>query len=94
VIVGVVYNPVLEEMYTAVRGKGAFLNGAPIQASACAQLGSALVITEVGVARDDATLSALFARMSALTQKARHLHAGPNIPISQMAHQTAHGVHA
>ena len=63
------HNPILDEMYTAVRGGGAFLNGAPIQASACADLGSALVITEVGVTRDDETMAALLGRMSALTQQ-------------------------
>lgn len=30
---GVVYNPYLDEVFTAVRGKGAFLNGKPIQVS-------------------------------------------------------------
>lgn len=30
---GVVYNPYLDEMFTAVRGKGAFLNGRPIHVS-------------------------------------------------------------
>ncbi|MDE7321181.1 MAG: inositol monophosphatase [Lachnospiraceae bacterium] len=31
---GVVYNPYLNEMFTAVKGQGAFLNGAPIHVSA------------------------------------------------------------
>ena len=66
-----VFNPILDEMFTAVRGKGAFLNGERIRASDCAQLGAALVITEIGVTRDDATLAALFGRMSALTQRVR-----------------------
>ena len=30
---GVVYNPYLDEMFTAVKGQGAFLNGKPIQVS-------------------------------------------------------------
>lgn len=34
-IVGVVHAPELEETFTAVAGVGAFLNGAPIRASAC-----------------------------------------------------------
>ena len=33
--VGVVYNPTLGHMYTAVRGRGAFLNGSPIRVSGC-----------------------------------------------------------
>jgi myo-inositol-1(or 4)-monophosphatase len=31
VVVGLVYNPVLEDMYTAIRGKGAFCNGVAIK---------------------------------------------------------------
>ena len=69
VVVGVVYNPVMDEMFTAIRGKGAFLNGSPIRASSCSQLGSALAITEIGVTRDEETLGALFGRITALTKQ-------------------------
>lgn len=31
--IGVVYNPILEQLFTARKGFGAFLNGAPIQVS-------------------------------------------------------------
>ncbi|BDA46202.1 Inositol monophosphatase 2 [Coccomyxa sp. Obi] len=71
VVVGVVYNPILDELYTAVRGKGAYLNGEPIHVSDCKDLGSALIITEIGVTRDDVTLGALFGRISALVKGAR-----------------------
>lgn len=30
---GVVYNPVLEQMFTAIKGQGAFLNGEKISVS-------------------------------------------------------------
>ena len=69
VVVGVVYNPIMDEMFTAVRGKGALLNGSPIHASSCSSLGSALAISEIGVTRDDETLDALFGRISALTKQ-------------------------
>ncbi len=68
VVVGVVYNPILDELYTAVRGKGAYLNGEPIHVSDCKDLGSALIITEIGVTRDDVTLGALFGRISGLVK--------------------------
>ncbi len=71
VAVGVVYNPILDELYTAMRGKGAFLNGQPINVSGCTDLGSALIITEIGVTRDDATLDALFGRISAVVKGVR-----------------------
>ncbi len=44
-LAGAVFNPVLEEMFTAVRGGGARLNGAPISVSACSELGEALLAT-------------------------------------------------
>jgi myo-inositol-1(or 4)-monophosphatase len=40
---GVVYNPVLDELFTGVRGEGARLNGAPIRVSAAGEIDSALV---------------------------------------------------
>lgn len=39
----VVLDPVRDELYTAIRGKGAQLNGAPIRVSACTRLEDALV---------------------------------------------------
>ena len=43
--VGVVYDPLLEELYTAVRGKGAFLNGRRLRVSQEQELGRALIAT-------------------------------------------------
>jgi len=42
---GVVYNPFTDEMFSALRGGGATLNGAPIEASGETELGRALVAT-------------------------------------------------
>ncbi|KAL3568799.1 hypothetical protein D5086_028689, partial [Populus alba] len=36
--VGVVYNPIMEELFTGVHGKGAFLNGKPIKVSSQSEL--------------------------------------------------------
>jgi len=43
VAVGVVFDPAGDECFTAIRGKGANLNGEPIQVSHCEQLGEALI---------------------------------------------------
>jgi myo-inositol-1(or 4)-monophosphatase len=43
--VGVVYDPLLEELYTAVRGQGSFLNGRRLQVSEETELGRSLVAT-------------------------------------------------
>jgi myo-inositol-1(or 4)-monophosphatase len=45
VVAGVVYNPYLNEMFTAVRGKGAFLNKTPIRVSSLDDIGNSLVAT-------------------------------------------------
>ena len=44
-IVGAIYDPSRRELFTAERGQGAFLNGAPLRASATAALGDALLVT-------------------------------------------------
>ena len=43
--VGVVFNPVDDECFSAARGEGAALNGQPIQANGCTTLAQALVAT-------------------------------------------------
>lgn len=43
-IIGVIYNPLTEEMFTAQKGKGAFLNGAPIQVSDQKELSQAIIL--------------------------------------------------
>ena len=43
-LVGVVYDPVIGEMFTAVTGEGAQLNGKPIAHSRCTELEKALVV--------------------------------------------------
>lgn len=44
-IVGVVYNPILNEMFHASKGMGAFLNGEPIRVSTAASLDQSLLAT-------------------------------------------------
>lgn len=45
VILGVVYNPITEELFTAEKEKGAFLNGQPIQVSGTEELSKSVVYT-------------------------------------------------
>lgn len=47
-IVGAVYNPVTDELFSFAEGQGAFLNGAPIQASGLAEPNEAQGILIVG----------------------------------------------
>ncbi len=43
-IVGVVFDPVVGEMFCAIKGQGATLNGKPISHSGCTDIGKALVV--------------------------------------------------
>ncbi|KNC79781.1 myo-inositol-1(or 4)-monophosphatase [Sphaeroforma arctica JP610] len=52
VVLGVVYAPILDEMYTAIRGQGATLNGTSLSVSKCTGLKNALVCTEIGSNRE------------------------------------------
>jgi myo-inositol-1(or 4)-monophosphatase len=51
--IGIVYNPVLGQKFTARRGKGAFHNDTQITVSGEKNLSSALVTTEFGTSRDE-----------------------------------------
>ena len=66
------YNPITNELFTAARGHGAFLNEATrLAASEEDDPGSALLITEIGVGRDAATVEAVFDRMANLAGAVR-----------------------
>lgn len=45
VVLGVVYDPVREELYSAERGQGAFLNGKPLKVSSADRLIQSLLVT-------------------------------------------------
>jgi len=49
---GIVYNPVLDQLWTAKKGQGAEYNGTKIQVSSCVDLGSALLIQEMGASSE------------------------------------------
>ena len=74
-VVGVVLNPILNETFAAVKGKGATLNGSKISASAVSELNKALVATEIGVNRDPATVAAIMGRVQACAETCRSLRA-------------------
>ncbi|CAI5968283.1 unnamed protein product [Closterium sp. NIES-64] len=73
VVVGVVFNPILNEMFTAMRGHGSMLNDKPIHVSAQADMKSALLATEIGTKRDAATVEGTAARISTLLFQVRSL---------------------
>lgn len=50
--IGICYNPVLEQFYTARAGQGAYLNGTKIKVSGQKDLSKALLMLESGTSRD------------------------------------------
>lgn len=72
-VVGVVFNPILQELYTASEGNGAFLNGSKIHASTKTDIGSALLATEIGTKRDKATVDATTSLINRLLFQVRSL---------------------
>lgn len=51
VVVGVVYNPILDQMFTACKGKGAYCNGSKLEVSHQKELALALLVVEHVLAR-------------------------------------------
>lgn len=75
VTLGAVYDPLLDEMFTAERGKGAFLNGKPIHASETTELQKSLLVTGFPYDTWDTKLDNFknFERLAKKTQGVRRL---------------------
>lgn len=64
--IGIVYNPILEQLFTARKGQGAFLNGAPIHVSNEKELHKALVMMEMGTSRNPEKLKIVLKNITLL----------------------------
>eukprot|EP00249_Psilotum_nudum_P016242 c25741_g2_i1 orf=384-1205(-) len=71
--VGVVYNPIMNELFTAVKHRGAFLNGSPISVSPQNEMVQALLACEAGTKRDKETVDLSTCRINNLLFKVRSL---------------------
>jgi myo-inositol-1(or 4)-monophosphatase len=73
--VGAVYDPTRRELFTAERGAGAWLNGAPLRVSSASTLIDALLVTgfHYNVQRDPDELIGLFAEFVTRAQAVRRL---------------------
>lgn len=52
-VAGIIYNPILQQLFTAKKGKGAFYNGKQIHVSQVKELKDALFAFEAGTANDE-----------------------------------------
>nr|CAD7609184.1 unnamed protein product [Timema genevievae] len=62
----IVYNPVLEQLFTARRGEGAFLNGSRIHASKETELSKCLLGVEFGTSRDQEKMAVVMHNINKL----------------------------
>lgn len=69
--VGVVYDCRRDELYTALRGRGAFCNGRPIHAASTAQLADAMLAIGLGKYDPRATAHHALTRLAPAVQKLR-----------------------
>jgi len=67
-VIGVVYQPLLNEYFMASRGKGAFLNGKPIKVSAIHEIKDSMVLVGLPYAKS-ATYSKLFEYFALVAKK-------------------------
>ncbi|XP_033339708.1 inositol monophosphatase 1 [Megalopta genalis] len=68
--IGVVYNPVLKQLFTARKGSGAFLNGKPIKSSKVEQLEHSLLCLEASYATIESIRDIVLGRMEAFVSVA------------------------
>uniref|UniRef100_A0AC34QR60 Inositol-1-monophosphatase n=1 Tax=Panagrolaimus sp. JU765 TaxID=591449 RepID=A0AC34QR60_9BILA len=48
-VIGIVYNPITNEIFTAIKGRGAFKNGFPIHVSMTEALNKSVICTSLGI---------------------------------------------
>lgn len=83
---GVVFNPILDELFVAATGRGATLNGVPIKArEGATELSTSLVGTEIGTSTDPAVLDAMYGRVRSFASAARSLRCGGSCALGLAA---------
>jgi myo-inositol-1(or 4)-monophosphatase len=89
-VLGVVYTPLVDEMFTAVAGGGAFLNGVPLRVSAKTSLEGALVGTgQAKPGQSDEVAEAIGASFTAMMKKT--IYARVSVPVTHQLAQVAAG---
>ncbi|KYN30529.1 Inositol monophosphatase 2 [Trachymyrmex septentrionalis] len=66
--IGIIYNPLMGQFFSARRHCGAFLNGKPIKTSDMRDISQSLVAMEPWLAKDPQYLASVYSRMHALVQ--------------------------
>lgn len=74
-LAGIIYNPVLEQMFTAKKGCGAYLNGEQIKVSGQKELSQALVFAEMGTSHDPEKVKTVLTNLTTLMPRAHGIRA-------------------
>ncbi|XP_019629723.1 PREDICTED: inositol monophosphatase 1-like [Branchiostoma belcheri] len=90
VVVGVVYNAILDQMFTAQPGKGAFMNGKPIHVSGQEDVKKSMLIAELGKSRAKDKVDKVFSNLGAFYNEDKSIHAcrvlgSPALDMCQVA---------
>ncbi|XP_075973148.1 inositol monophosphatase 1-like [Anticarsia gemmatalis] len=68
-VAGIIYNPNLQQLFTAKKGQGAFLNDRQIHVSNIKELPAALVAFECGTSRDEAKCKVVYENFKLIVSK-------------------------
>lgn len=68
-IAGIIYNPVLQQLFTAKKGQGAYYNNRQIHVSKIKELGKALIAFEAGTSRDTEKREVVFENFKLVVNK-------------------------
>jgi len=71
--IGVVFNPITDHVFSAIKGQGAFLNGKTIHGSGITDLSICQVVTEFGSSRDPTHLQMKTNNMLSVVEKANSI---------------------
>ena len=69
-VLGIINAPIIEHMYTAIKGRGAFLNGQRIKTSGIRKLREALVLMELSCGGNTTKRNVCLANVAMLSEKA------------------------
>ncbi|XP_034830707.1 inositol monophosphatase 1 [Maniola hyperantus] len=70
-VAGIIFNPIVNQLFTAKKGQGAFLNGKPIHVSQVKDMKNALVSFEVGTSRDEEKKKAVLENFKMIVDKSQ-----------------------
>ncbi|XP_044257684.1 inositol monophosphatase 1 [Tribolium madens] len=73
--VAIIYNPMLKQLFTALKGQGAYLNGKKIQVSKESDFKKALIMMEFGTSRDPEKMKVVLANQNVLINQVHGLRA-------------------